>query len=422
MNLDNIPKSFCILPWIHTYIDPDGTVKPCCMAENADMGNLHQTPNIREIYNNDRFKEFRLKLLRQEQLPDECRVCRNNESIGASFRNHSLKEWEDTLQSLQIKDDGTAEYAPSYIDYRLSNKCNFKCITCSPGLSSSIAKEQVVVFGEVLHRNKLIEKAHINLDPIVLNEFYDIAHNIKKIYFAGGEPLIMDYHYEILEYLIKTQQPVKLLYNTNFSELAYKNHDIFDLWSKINGQIDVGISVDGYGPVGEYIRYGFDTKKFEQNVALAKLKSISNVEFTFHITFGLANYPFIIDTVKWLLNLELTNNPILFNPVYGPLAYSIQIMNTEQIQQAQALITEQIRQFNQSTEYAKFSNQSSTLYSSFYKFMMDAKEQSIDKGSIKEELEKIIKLDRHRHTNAVVTLPHLYEIWKQHYDQNTHNQ
>ena len=412
MNLDSISKSFCILPWIHTYIDPDGTVKPCCMAENADMGNLHDHTSIKEIYNNDKFKEFRLKLLNGSELPNECRVCKNNESIAASFRVHSLKEWADDLKNLEIKEDGTAEYAPFYIDYRLSNKCNFKCITCSPGLSSSIAKEQVVIFGEVLHRNKIIEKSHINLDPLVLNEFYDIAHNIKKIYFAGGEPLIMDYHYEILEYLIKTQQPVRLLYNTNFSELEYKNYNIFDLWSKINGFIDVGISVDGYGPVGEYIRYGFSTKKFEDNIFMAKQKASHNVNFTFHVTFGLANYPYVVDTTKWLLNFNLTRNPLVFNPVYSPAAYSFLIMNNSQMTEAIELIEDQLAVFSQTDDYLRNKDLLTTLYHSFLKFIKDSSNNEyIDKSSIKEEKLKMLAIDEHRKIDGRKVLPHLHIVW-----------
>ena len=34
-------KTFCILPWIHLYANPDGTVLPCCVGDwQQSMGNV----------------------------------------------------------------------------------------------------------------------------------------------------------------------------------------------------------------------------------------------------------------------------------------------------------------------------------------------------------------------------------------------
>lgn len=89
---------------------------------------------------------------------------------------------------------------------------------------------------------------------------------VEKIYFAGGEPLIMDSHYKILDKLIEYQKfDVKLIYTTNFSTLEYKGKHIFDYWEKFPN-LKVSVSMDGNGKRGELIRKGLDYQKFSDNV------------------------------------------------------------------------------------------------------------------------------------------------------------
>ena len=126
MNSLNVPKSFCILPWIHTAIDPDGTIRPCCMADfTYRMGDLNQTPLLEDIFNNDKYKSFRLAMVNGPELPKVCRSCKVQEDAGAaSYRNRKNREYADVIDKLEIQPDGTAEFKQLYIDYRFSNKCN----------------------------------------------------------------------------------------------------------------------------------------------------------------------------------------------------------------------------------------------------------------------------------------------------------
>ena len=53
---------------------------------------------------------------------------------------------------------------------------------------------------------------------------------VEEIYFAGGEPLLMEEHYRILNRLVddgRTEE-VTLKYNTNFSTMAYKKTNVLD--------------------------------------------------------------------------------------------------------------------------------------------------------------------------------------------------
>jgi sulfatase maturation enzyme AslB (radical SAM superfamily) len=79
---------------------------------------------------------------------------------------------------------------------------------------------------------------------------------LEQIYFAGGEPLMMEEHYRILKELVKREMfDVKLIYNTNFSRLTLKDDNVLDYWKLFNN-VSIGASLDGMGPRAEYIRKG----------------------------------------------------------------------------------------------------------------------------------------------------------------------
>ena len=89
--------------------------------------------------------------------------------------------------------------------------------------------------------------------------------HLDQIYFAGGEPLIMEEHYRLLNELVKREMfHVRLIYNTNFSKLGYKDQDVLELWKKFHS-VSIGASLDGCGPRAEYIRKGQDWEETVEN-------------------------------------------------------------------------------------------------------------------------------------------------------------
>jgi hypothetical protein len=307
------------------------------------MGDLNETPLLKDIFNNEKYKAFRLEMINGPELPAPCRGCKVQEDAGTeSYRTRKNQLYADVIDKLEIRPDGTAEFIQLYIDYRLSNKCNFKCITCGPQLSSSHAIE-------IIKMNKHIEgfqpkSAYIEVDNFT-EQFKSFSKDIREIYFAGGEPMIMDHHYEILNLFIESQQPVTVSYNTNLSELNYKGIDVLDLWSKINGTVRIGASIDGFGVAGETIRSGLDSEVFKANLQKV-INGPSNVALGFNITFGITNYEEIVDTTRELLKLMPTDKAfyITFNPIIGPDYFAVHFLSTWQVDRAVKLITQQINE------------------------------------------------------------------------------
>ena len=170
-------------------------------------------------------KDIRIKMLKGEPVGN-CEACYYSESIiGTSERTRYLSYFNTIkIKYHATKPDGSAPFEPVSWDLRLTNTCNFKCRDCSSALSSSWEEESrrlnVDVSGPKIDEQKILDE----IEP-----FYDYA---EEFYFAGGEPLISDHHYHILDKLLEKDLRPTIRYNTNLSTLTYKGKDIIEIWKK----------------------------------------------------------------------------------------------------------------------------------------------------------------------------------------------
>jgi radical SAM protein with 4Fe4S-binding SPASM domain len=253
----------CVLPWVHTQIETTGEVQLCCLAKNPEgpLGNVHED-SILKIFQSNRMNTIRDQM-RNGAWPADCADCRVREARGmVSFRQASNAEHRALFEKLVR---GAAP-APSIrsIDLRINNVCNFKCRFCHGWASNRWFNEHNLVFPD----NPISKKDHgIDRVQSFWDDFdRDIVRNLETIHLAGGEPLIIDAHYRLLEKLIAAgRTDVYLQYDTNLSRLQFKHWDVIELWKKFPN-LKVSLSLDGVGRKGEYIRDGLDYDKWVENV------------------------------------------------------------------------------------------------------------------------------------------------------------
>jgi radical SAM protein with 4Fe4S-binding SPASM domain len=310
-------KTFCILPWVHFYANPDGSVLPCCIGDhNRPLGNVRNN-TIKEIWNNDQFKAMRLKMLNGERC-DECSACYHSEDNGIkSARQHQNIEFQDFNKLAYFTNpDGSLDSMDlKYLDIRWSNICNFKCRSCSSTYSSSWATEDNK---QGYNKPVFILSGGENNDHL-FSQIKPHLANIREFYFAGGEPLLTDKHYEILDYLIEIgNTDVKLRYNTNLSNLYYKDKSVIDYWNQFS-RVEVYASLDSWGDRAEYIREGTVWEEIETNVlkirqeAPAVKLGVSSVVSAFNVATLIPFLDKITDMFGNDLNLNFYN---LINPHY----------------------------------------------------------------------------------------------------------
>ena len=195
---------------------------------------------------------------------------------------------------------------------RFSNLCNFRCRTCGPLFSSNWYQDYESLHGSKPDHSKVIT-ANLPVEECLKHIPY-----VEQIYFAGGEPLMMAAHWEIIEELIKQgRTDVKLIYNTNFSQLKYKQLSILDMWKEFDS-VSIGASLDGSGIRGEYIRKETVWKDIESNRE-QMLRVCPDVDFYISCTLSILNSYHMPDfhrewINKGLIKAQDFNVNILMNP------------------------------------------------------------------------------------------------------------
>jgi len=153
-----------------------------------------------------------------------------------------------------------------------------------------------------------------------------LVPGLEEIYFAGGEPLIMEEHYRILNLLAeKKLYHVLLRYNTNFSEMRYKNQQVMEIWNKFD-RVQVGASLDDSYERGEYIRKGQDWNQVIENKK--KLSEVCpRVEFFISCTVSMMNVWHLPDFHREWVELGFINpDEFNVNLLLDPPLYRIQIL------------------------------------------------------------------------------------------------
>ena len=268
----------CAVPWMHLNFEPNGKVVPCCLTShyNYFAGDLN-TQSIDAIWNSNNMKKLRKEMINGIE-PDICSTCFKKEKVtGESGRIHHNKEFKNVLKDIPIitEADGTCNKMElKYWDFRFSNLCNMKCRSCGPRYSSAWVPDAKKLGYTDQEKVWSIESVD---DQTNFDFLKDQVQHVQKIYFAGGEPLLMPEHWQILDMLVENKRfDVKISYNTNASTLSYGKKSAIDYWNQWeSGKIEVWPSIDEFGPRAELIRSGTVWSKVEENlIELSKLENI----------------------------------------------------------------------------------------------------------------------------------------------------
>jgi radical SAM protein with 4Fe4S-binding SPASM domain len=320
-----ISKTFCVLPWTHLHTWPRGDVYPCCLVdEKTPLGNL-ETNTLEELWNAPMIREMRVDMLAGKEHP-ACSKCHLAEKYGAPTTRLAMNNsFESLIPTITENTDPSTGYNHDfkllYWDFRFSNLCNFKCRSCGWDLSSRWAEDFPVNGSAIIH----VDGHSLKRTFDYVEQFID---EVKEIYFAGGEPLIMSEHYKILEMLIERgRSEVVLRYNTNFSNLSFKGKDVIEMWRNFKN-VHVFASFDGVRNVAEYVRHGTKWDIIEKNVQ--RVLKEPNVLLQVSPTVSILNIFHLPELIDTLLSYGLSADRIhLLNILSTPEYFRISILPEE---------------------------------------------------------------------------------------------
>ena len=300
-----VSDTICAVPWMHLNFEPNGKVVPCCLTSAHDYfaGDLNED-SIEEIWNSNNMKTLRKEMIDGKE-PAICNKCFDREKVaGTSGRTHHNKNFPQVLELIPTitEEDGACTTMDlRYWDFRFSNLCNFKCRSCGPRYSSAwvpdakklnwITEQEKVSFIKQTEKTTNVDFLKSSVDKV------------ESIYFAGGEPLMMPEHWEILDMLVEKKRfDVKVQYNTNMSILGYKKKKVLDYWQQWEfGMIEVWPSIDEIGERGELIRAGTVWETVAKNIK--EVAQYPNIIMRPGLTIGAWNVFRIPEIVEELIAL-----------------------------------------------------------------------------------------------------------------------
>lgn len=396
-------KVFCILPFIHTHLNTDGGIYPCCVGWTTDnrtkVGQLGEQ-TLEEAFNSKEMKELRLDLMNGERNYKFCEACYEREDNGfPSARignNNDFRDRQETILQ-NLNSDGSMTPVIKSWDIRYSNLCNLKCRSCGDLYSTKWAAET--------GSNTELKAFPAGQDPLV--EQYD---NVEKIYFAGGEPLIMPEHFETLSKLIESgrSKKVALVYNSNMTKLNYNKHDLLEYWKEFK-TVTVGMSIDAIGDRAEYIRNGVKWKTIESNLKKFSefVRNHNTISFYYSPTISLMSVYTLTDTHKYLYdNGYMKNiNDVLFNMLIYPTHLQMGLLPDN-------IKSEIINKIEKHKIWLKENNANNDIIQQFEN-LKEFLNKKVDNKAVYEFVHFTKKLDNTRDENFSNTFPELAVWWKE---------
>lgn len=357
------------------------------------MGTIKDSSVI-EIWNAEKYQTLRQDML-DGVWNDACANCKAQEHTPESwsFRRWANKEFEKHIPNVTSV---TPPLTLRYVDIRWNNTCNLKCRTCSEDYSSLWAAEKSKINSTPMKQFKLVDSK----SEMLMSLIKEHAIEIETVYFAGGDPLLIDEQYQLIDMLIEAgvAKDITLSYTTNGTVWNSKVDALVEKWKQFN-KILVQISIDHVDPAKvKYIRHPADWNEVESNIT--KLVDRIGDKASIHTNtvvsiMNVYELPNIVDTIltKWDGKIR----PHSITVLQSPQQFSIRNLP----QQEKEWIANKILNYPK-----KFDQPIDQSLKNVVKFMLGAAPMSFEQFK-REAIEKFGKHDKFRNEDFQKTFPEL---------------
>lgn len=301
MNTNLLPDFFCSVPWSSIEINNLGYFRVCCVSNSIDDNQgigqdvdgkwMHVLEHdILESLNSDLHQSIRQHQL-QGKFHSNCKTCWLRDKSGSDkktsqgrriFHSSELNKltgnkfptWSDVQNDNELWRKG-----PISLDLKLGNLCNLACAHCDPinssqwvdlyaefrnSTSQQVAKLPVINFKEKSNGRLHIEETNWVEDERWHRQFELISKQLVHIYVTGGEPMLVPWHAEMLDYLIQENlsDNIVLEYDSNFTTI---NKNLLEKFSKFKSVL-IRVSIDGIEDTYEWIRWPGNWERVKKNI------------------------------------------------------------------------------------------------------------------------------------------------------------
>ena len=388
---------FCVLPWVSLETSPIGTVRPCCLAEHEICDNAGEKFNLNTaqfstIQNSKDMRDLRRQFLDGDQ-PETCRKCWTEERAGrTSKRMHTL----DRLKHMIPDQDWTIDAKPlMFLDLKLGNICNLKCRICGSWSSSQFATEELNYVEDKknsFHYTMLRQGAWPRENPVFWKEMARVADQIRYIEFTGGEPFMIEEHFELLRSLVSSglAANIEIHYNTNGTQFP---KDAQFIWQSFK-TVEIAFSIDDVGARFEYQRTNAVWTEVVENIARFRelRRQHKNIQLQVCSTVNVFNVAYLEELSHWIdqQNFDF----IYWNMMHEAYYFSINTLPDS----AKRVLTQRLQLANVSDRHRK-------EFDRIIDFMNNG--ESLDGHVLRS---KILELDQRRNTDLRQVEPEFAQL------------
>lgn len=268
----------------------DGPDSGFAKDENGNLLNL-KSNTMEEIFNSASVKKVREDML-DNKFPSACEGCYKIEQYGGKSRRTTENNRWENIQNPKLE----------FLDVRLSNLCNLKCMMCYPDSSSALVSD----YNEWSEQLPFMTKNSADFelfqwfDESIIDQLYAHKDSLKYLYINGGEPFIMPMQWKLLEKLIEwgVAKNIHISYNTNCTTY---DESFSDYWKHFK-VVTIGCSMDAVGDKNKFIRYPNDWEKSNTNIRkLLENPYIASMNITCSIQW--LNAPYLSEFYDWAVPL-----------------------------------------------------------------------------------------------------------------------
>lgn len=343
--------SLCLAKWLQVSINlTNGSTQSCYHPPPHNIPMRELRVDVSALHNTDHKKHERRLMLRGER-PEGCAYCWRVEDAGdgnhLSDRHYKSGEhWARDKVSDIVTHGPEHNVIPTYVEVNFNRTCNFKCMYCSPHVSSTW-QEEIENYGPYdlkdYSHNDLIGLQRYGYMPLSVSSkdnpyveafwkwWPEIYYELRVFRMTGGEPLMDRNTFKVLDYVVKNpHSKLELSITSNLCPPDQKLFDkfldqvkqmesisihkqskhLFPKWDKDFWYVEKGfknfwlyVSLDSVGDQAEYIRHGMDFKRLKNNVEQF-LTETKHTMVSFINTFNILSIHGLKDFLQMILDLR----------------------------------------------------------------------------------------------------------------------
>lgn len=310
-------NSFCIYPWTHIQLKPNGQAKPCCRFNhmkteykdkfnNSIMKDLNiNKKSLSEIYHSDFWNKLRQDMLDGTPIPG-CEKCNADDEAGKySMRFNANRAWNEMNQASPISPNKQPSF--KFLELTTGRYCNLKCRMCSSDLSTTWENDDKIIKGKYkdsISGEYRQEYSHL---PKVLNLNF-LPENFKEtklIKLTGGEPMIAPTFLPFIDTIIDSGYEKNIILEIYTNASWTPKDKILDRLKKFK-YTKIFLSIDGIEKVNDYIRAPSEWDVVNESAETWLNFSKNNPSFSiiWSPTINLYNILNLLDMMNWWDNLQ----------------------------------------------------------------------------------------------------------------------